>query len=218
MDTQEEYLDKLSEMVVEMEDEDIADVCQEYVDKGFDPKVAIFDGLIRGMKEANKLYDEEEYFITDVLLCSDAMYAGLDVLEKYVEMSDEDILGVGVIGVVEGDTHDIGKNLVKLMMQTAGFKMIDLGRDVKCQDFVDAAVENNADLICMSTLMTTTMDNMRKVIELLKEQGIRDRFKVMIGGGPISQSFAEKIGADSYTENAVEAVEAAKKLLGIKED
>ena len=99
-------------------------------------------------------------------------------------------------------------------MQTAGFKMIDLGRDVKLQNFIDAAVENDADLICMSTLMTTTMDNMGKVIEMLKEQGLRDRFKVMIGGGPISQSFADKIGADSYTENAVEAVEAAKKLVG----
>ncbi|WP_316061247.1 cobalamin-dependent protein [Finegoldia magna] len=104
--------------------------------------------------------------------------------------------------------------MVKLMMQTAGFKMIDLGRDVKLQNFIDAAVENDADLICMSTLMTTTMDNMGKVIEMLKEQGLRDRFKVMIGGGPISQSFADKIGADSYTENAVEAVEAAKKLVG----
>ncbi|MDU5237383.1 MAG: cobalamin-dependent protein, partial [Finegoldia magna] len=151
---------------------------------------------------------------TDILLCSDAMYAGLDVLQKHVEMNDDDILGVGVIGVVEGDTHDIGKNLVKLMMQTAGFKMIDLGRDVKLQNFIDAAVENDADLICMSTLMTTTMDNMGKVIEMLKEQGLRDRFKVMIGGGPISQAFADKIGADSYTENAVEAVEAAKKLVG----
>ena len=99
-------------------------------------------------------------------------------------------------------------------MQTAGFKMIDLGRDVKLQNFIDAAVENDADLICMSTLMTTTMDNMGKVIEMLKEQGLRDRFKVMIGGGPISQTFADKIGADSYTENAVEAVEAAKKLIG----
>ncbi len=92
--------------------------------------------------------------------------------------------------------------------------MIDLGRDVKLQNFIDAAVENDADLICMSTLMTTTMDNMGKVIEMLKEQGLRDRFKVMIGGGPISQAFADKIGADSYTENAVEAVAAAKKLIG----
>lgn len=149
MNTQQEYLDKMAEMVVEMEDEDIAEVCQEYIDKGFDAKQGIFDGLIKGMQQASKLFDEEEYFITDILLCSDAMYAGLDVLQKHVEMNDDDILGVGVIGVVEGDTHDIGKNLVKLMMQTAGFKMIDLGRDVKLQNFIDAAVENNADLICM---------------------------------------------------------------------
>ena len=120
-----------------------------------------------------------------------------------------------VIGVVEGDTHDIGKNLVKIMMVTAGFEMIDLGRDVPLQKFVDTAIENHADLICMSTLMTTTMGGMETVINLLKEAGIRDQVKVMIGGGPISQKFADKIGADSYTANAVEAVKAAKEMLNI---
>ncbi len=174
-----------------------------------------------------------------MLLCSDAMYVGLDILRPHLpETSSEDKVKA-VIGVVEGDTHDIGKNLVKIMMETAGFEMIDLGRDVPLQKFVDTAIENHADIVCMSTLMTTTMGGMETVINLLKEAGIRDQVKVMIGGGPISQKFADKIGADSYTvkvmigggpisqkfadkigadsytANAVEAVKAAKEMLNI---
>ena len=118
-----------------------------------------------------------------------------------------------VIGVVEGDTHDIGKNLVKIMLDTAGFEMYDLGRDVPLDAFVEKAAEVNASLVCMSTLMTTTMDGMRIVIEKLKEKGIRDKVKVMIGGSPISQKFADEIGADGYSVNAVEAVKLAKRLL-----
>ena len=116
---------------------------------------------------------------------------------------------------MEGDTHDIGKNLVKIMLETAGFNMIDLGRDVPLQQFVDTAKEQNADFVCMSTLMTTTMGGMETVIHLLEEAGIRNKVKVMIGGGPISQKFADKIGADGYSQNAVEAVKLAKRLLNI---
>ena len=115
--------------------------------------------------------------------------------------------------MVEGDTHDIGKNLVKIMMETAGFEMIDLGRDVPLQKFVETAKEEHADLVCLSTLMTTTMGGMKTVIELLEEAGIREQVKVMIGGGPVSKKFADKIGADGYSQNAVEAVKLAKSLL-----
>ena len=114
---------------------------------------------------------------------------------------------------MDGDTHDIGKNLVKIMLDTAGFEMYDLGRDVPLDDFVEKAAEVNASLVCMSTLMTTTMDGMRIVIEKLKEKGIRDKVKVMIGGSPISQKFADEIGADGYSVNAVEAVKLAKRLM-----
>jgi methanogenic corrinoid protein MtbC1 len=114
---------------------------------------------------------------------------------------------------MEGDTHDIGKNLVKIMMDAAGFEMHDLGRNVRLASFVEKAKEVNAELICMSTLMTTTMDGMATVIEMLKEEGIRNSFKVMVGGGPISQGFARKIGADGYADNATNAVDLAKKLL-----
>ena len=117
--------------------------------------------------------------------------------------------------MVEGDTHDIGKNLVKIMLETAGFRMIDLGRDVPLDKFVETVQEENADFICLSTLMTTTMGGMETVIKLLDEAGLRKKVKVMIGGGPISQKYADRIGADGYSQNAVEAVKLAKRLLNI---
>jgi corrinoid protein of di/trimethylamine methyltransferase len=215
----EELLAKLAECVVEMEDEEVVDVAKEYLEGGNAAFDGIMDGLVVGMNKASDLYDEEEYFVTDVLLCSDAMYAGLDVLRPELPEEEEgQVKHKAVIGVVEGDTHDIGKNLVKIMMDTAGFEMIDLGRDVPLQKFVDTAIEQKADLICLSTLMTTTMFGMKTIIDMLKEKGVRDQFKVMIGGSPISQKFADEIEADGYSANAVEAVKLAKKLVGIAVD
>ncbi len=212
----EELLEQLSECVVEMEDETVVDVANEYLEGEYPAYDGIMDGLVDGMNKVSDLYDAEEYFVTDVLLCSDAMYAGLDVLRPHlpVEESGADKPKI-VIGVVEGDTHDIGKNLVKIMMDTAGFEIYDLGRDVPLDDFVDKAVEVDAAIICMSTLMTTTMIGMKTVIEKLEERGIRGQFKVMVGGSPVSQKYASDIGADGYSVNAVGAVKKAKELVGI---
>lgn len=214
--SKEELLEKLSECVVEMKDEEVVDVANEYVESGYPALDGIMEGLVDGMNKASDLYDEEEYFVTDLLLCSDAMYSGIDILKPHlpVEENKGEKLKI-VIGVVEGDTHDIGKNLVKIMLDTAGFEMYDLGRDVPLDNFVDKAIEVGASLICMSTLMTTTMDGMRIVIEKLKEKGIRDNVKVMVGGSPISQKYANEIGADGYSANAVGAVKLAKRLAGI---
>ena len=215
MSSKEELLKRLSDGVLDMEEEDVAEVAREYLESGYPALDGIMEGLIDGMNRAGQLFEEEEYFVTDILLCSDAMYAGLDVLKPHLPTESEDNKKKVVIGVVEGDTHDIGKNLVKIMLETAGFEMIDLGRDVPLQKFVDSAKEEGAELVCMSTLMTTTMAGMETVIHLLEEAGIRDQVKVMIGGGPISQKFADKIGADGYSQNAVEAVNLAKRLLNI---
>ena len=217
MATKEELLQKMSDMVFEMEDEEITDVCEEYIEEGHDALDGILHGLVDGMNRASEMYDQEEYFVTDLLLCSDAMYAGLDVLRPH--LPEDASVGENkkaVIGVVEGDTHDIGKNLVKIMMETAGFEMYDLGRDVPLDSFVEKAKEVDADLIMMSTLMTTTMPGMREVINKLKEQGMRDKVKVIVGGSPISMKYAEDIGADGYSRNAVEAVEVAKRLCGME--
>lgn len=216
--TKEELLKLLSDSVFEMEEEeDVRELAQEYINGGYDALEGITGGLVDGMNRAGQMYEEEEYFITDLLLCSDAMYAGLEVLQPHLPKKDLENEKVYkcVIGVVQGDTHDIGKNLVKIMLETAGFEMYDLGRDVPLKDFVDKAKEVDADLVCLSTLMTTTMPGMKTVVEMLKEEGIYGNVKVMIGGGPISQSYCNKIDANGYAANAVEAVNLAKLVVGM---
>ena len=214
MRSKEELLKLLAEYVVEMEDEDIVDIAKEYLEAGYPAQEGILDGLTVGMVEAGRLYDEEEYYIAELLLCADAMYAGINVLKSAITESNENKIKA-VIGVIEGDTHDIGKNLVKIMLETAGFEMIDLGRDVPINEFVSSSIENKASLICMSSLMSTTMYGMKDVIEGLKQKGYRDNIKVMVGGGPITDKFAMQIGADAYSDNAVEAVSVAKALFNI---
>lgn len=213
MSKKEELLKRLSEGVIEMEEEDVAKAAQEFVDAGYPAMEGINLGLIDGMNRAGQLFEEEEYFVPDILLCSDAMYAGIEVFRPYLPTEGIEKKHKCIIGVVEGDTHDIGKNLVKIMLETAGFEMIDLGRDVSLQKFVDTAKEEKAELICLSTLMTTTMNGMETVIGLLEEAGIRNQVKVMIGGGPISQKYADQIGADGYSATAMEAVRLARKLV-----
>lgn len=139
MSSKEELLKRLSDGVLEMEEDDVAEAAQEYLDAGYPAFDGIMEGLVDGMNRASELYEQEEYFVTDVLLCSDAMYIGLDILRPYLPDNSGEEKVKAVIGVVEGDTHDIGKNLVKIMMETAGFEMIDLGRDVELQKFVDTA-------------------------------------------------------------------------------
>jgi dimethylamine corrinoid protein len=196
-----------------MDEELAVKAAKEVVEAGYDAYDAINLGLVAGMNKAGVLYEKEEYFVPELLICSDAMYAGLDILRPHIKADATAEKHRAVIGVMEGDTHDIGKNLVKIMMDVAGFEMHDLGRNVRLADFVEKAKEVHAELICMSTLMTTTMDGMATVIEMLKEEGIRGSFQVMVGGGPISQGFAKKIGADGYADNATNAVDLARKLV-----
>jgi corrinoid protein of di/trimethylamine methyltransferase len=215
MRSKEELLQKLSDDVVEMEEEEVQEAAQEYLEAGYPAIEGIMDGLVDGMNRAGDLYEEEEYFVTDLLLCSDAMYEGLDVLKPSLPQKTDEKKFTCIIGVVQGDTHDIGKNLVKIMLETAGFNIIDLGRDVPAEKFVEAVKKENAEILCMSTLMTTTMGEMEKVIKLLEEEGLRDKVGVMVGGSPVSQNFADRIGADGYSDSAVEAVKLAKRLVNI---
>ncbi|SHI94672.1 methyltransferase cognate corrinoid proteins [Desulfosporosinus lacus DSM 15449] len=215
--SKEELLQQLSDCVFEMEDENAADAAKEYIDAGYEALDGVLKGLVDGMNRAGQMYEEEEYFVTDLLVCSDAMYNGLEVLRPHLPL-DQDADAVNykcVIGVVEGDTHDIGKNLVRIMLETAGFEMYDLGRDVSLISFVEKAKEVDAQLICLSTLMTTTMPGMKEVVEMLEKEGLKDKVKVMIGGGPISQAYCDQINADGYAVNAIGAVTLAKELVGM---
>jgi len=208
-----DILKDLMDGVFLMNEELVIKAANEIVAGKYDAFDAINNGLIAGMNQAGELFDKEEYFVPELLICSDAMYAGIEILRPHLKVGDARAKHKVVIGVVEGDTHDIGKNLVKIMMDAAGFEVHDLGRNVPLASFVEKAKEVGAKLICLSTLMTTTMDGMATVIEMLKEEGIRDSYKVIIGGGPISQAFANKIGADGYSDNAAGAVRLANSLL-----
>jgi corrinoid protein of di/trimethylamine methyltransferase len=209
----EELLQKLSDSVVEMDEERAVKYSSQAVEENLDAYIAIDKGLAKGMERAGKLFDEEEYFVPELIICSDAMNAGISVLKPHLKQENIKVKHRGVIGVIEGDTHDIGKNLVKIMLESSGFDILDLGRDVPPQVFVDKAEETGAELILLSSLMTTTMDNMEEVVRILVKRGIRDKFKVAVGGGPISQAFADRIGADGYSKNANDAVRLCNELL-----
>uniref|UniRef100_A9ABB4 Cobalamin B12-binding domain protein n=1 Tax=Methanococcus maripaludis (strain C6 / ATCC BAA-1332) TaxID=444158 RepID=A9ABB4_METM6 len=209
----ERLIQELSDSIVEMDEEKTEELSKKYVENGFDAFEGITEGLAEGMNRAGVLYEEGEYFIPELLVCSDAMYLGLDLLKPHLKYTDSDSKFKAVVGVVEGDTHDIGKNLFKIMLETQGFEVYDLGRDVPPVEFIKKAKEINADVVGLSTLMTTTMDNMKVVIDLLKEEGMREKTIVMVGGGPISQSFADKIGADGYAPEASKSARIAKELV-----
>lgn len=215
MNEKEKLLNQLSDAVFEMEEEETVALAQEYIEKGYDALEGIAEGLAPGMNRAGVMYENEEYYIPELLLCSDAMYRGIDVLRPHIkkEENNETSKMTAVVGVVEGDTHDIGKNLFKIMLETVGFEVYDLGRDVPPDNFIQKAKEVNANLIGMSTLMTTTMKNMGVVIDKLIEANIRDNVIVMVGGGPISSEFARKIGADGYEPDASSAAKRAKELV-----
>lgn len=203
-----DILHTLAQAVIDMDVARASKAAAEAISSHIDPYEAIADGLAKGMDTANELFENEEYFVPEILLCADAMYAGIEVLKPHLPKEAAPNKKRVVIGVVKGDTHDIGKNLVTIMLDNAGFEMHDLGRNVPYAKFIDTAGDLNADLVCLSTLMTTTMDGMHVVIEDLKKAGIPAR--VMVGGGPISPAFAKNIGADGYAKNAAEAVKVAK--------
>ena len=215
MRDRKELLEELKEFVVEMEDDDIIETAKEYVEGGYDVNEGV-DALVDGMTEVGQLFAEEEYYVTDVLISADAMNNAMEVFEPLLmdQKKEGSSLGKIVISTVKGDTHDIGKNLVATMLEVGGFEIIDLGRDTPSQEIIDKAVEVDADIIALSALMTTTMTEMKNLIDLLKDQGLRDRFKVMIGGGAVTASYADEIGADAYSKDANEAVIVAKQILG----
>ncbi len=211
--SQAKLFQKLAAAVVAMEEVETIQISQLIIEQGIDAYQAIEQGLAAGMERAGQLFEEGEYFIPELLMCSDAMYAGLDVLKPHLKSVDSSEKSKIIIGVVEGDTHDIGKDIVKIMLETSGYEVIDLGRDVQPRDFVNRAKLEGAAIIAAATLMTTTLDGMQEIMQILESDQVRNQFKVMIGGGPVSQAYADKIGADAYAVNATDAVRKAKWLL-----
>jgi corrinoid protein of di/trimethylamine methyltransferase len=210
----EEIFKRLSDAVLEMDEEGTVKLAEDSVELGIEAYETIDKGLVSGMMRAGDLFESEEYFIPELLLCSDAMYAGLSVLQPHLAKQDRNLKSRIIIGVIEGDTHDIGKNLVKIMLETSGFEVIDLGRDISPRSFTEEAYRAQARIIALSTLMTTTMDGMAEVVRILEQDKRRDRHSVIVGGGPVSSAFAGRIGADGYAPNASDAVRLVKSLTG----
>ncbi len=183
------------------------------INAGMPPKEILDDGLIAGMDAVGRDFKAGDLFIPEVLLCARAMHAGLEILRPLLAESGVPALGKLVIGTVAGDLHDIGKNLVSMMLQGAGFEVIDLGTNVSPEKFVEAVRAENADLVGMSALLTTTMPSMKATIEALIQAGLRDKVKVLIGGAPVTAKYAQDIGADSFAPDAGAAVEVARDLL-----
>jgi dimethylamine corrinoid protein len=178
------------------------------------PEEIIEKGLSAGMNQVGVLFERGKLFLPHVMMAADAMTAGVKLLEEGMPAGkQEKKLGTIVNGTVEGDVHDIGKSIVSTMLQSAGFEVHDIGRDVPVRNFIEKAKEVDADMIGISALMTTTLQGQREIIDLLKEEGLRSKVKVMVGGAPATQAWADKIGADCYAENASEAVAKAKELL-----
>lgn len=174
------------------------------------------DGLIAAMAEVGRLFEANEYFVPEMLVSARAMQAGLSLLKPHLTEAGAQPAGKFIIGTVKGDLHDIGKNLVAMMMEGAGFEVIDLGTDVSPDAFVRAVQEHKAQLMGMSALLTTTMPSMSTTIKALEEAGVRDKVKVMVGGAPVTDAFAKQIGADGFAPDASSAVRKAKALLGIE--
>lgn len=201
---------EISEFLQKGRAKNVKALVQEALDEGQDPKVILNDGLLSGMMVIGEKFKNNEVFVPEVLVAARALNAGLAILEpKLIEVGNEPV-GRVVIGTVKGDLHDIGKNLVAMMMKGVGFEVVDLGVDVEPVTFVDRAEETGADIICMSALLTTTMPNMKTVIDELNGKGLREKYIVMVGGAPVNQSFAEQIGADYYTPDAATCAETAR--------
>jgi corrinoid protein of di/trimethylamine methyltransferase len=188
-------------------------LAQEALDAGTAAKEILDNGLLAGMDVVGQRFKAGDMFIPEVLLCARCMHGAMDILKPLLSESDAAGAGTYLIGTVEGDLHDIGKNLVSMMLQGAGFKVVDLGTNITAQQFVDAVKEHHPQVIGMSALLTTTMPKMEETIAALKEAGIRDQVKIMAGGAPVTQDFVDKIGADAYGANAASAVEKAKELV-----
>jgi 5-methyltetrahydrofolate--homocysteine methyltransferase len=189
------------------------EITQTSLAAGANPQALVDDTMIPAMNEVGRRYEANEYFVPELLIAARAMKASLELIRPLLSARGAEPVGRVVIGTVQGDLHDIGKNLVGAMLEGAGFEVIDLGVDVSPEKFINAAKEKKATLVALSALLTTTMHSMKAVMEKLRESGMRDNVKVMIGGAPVTQKYADEIGADGYSSNANAAVALARKLL-----
>jgi len=207
----QELIKGLYDAVINMDEDTAREISQVILEEGINAYYAMTKGLTEAMDKVSELYTNKKYFVPELLLCSDALYAGLEVLRPHINVSGLEKKRQIIIGTVEGDIHDIGKNLVKIMFEAAGWVVHDLGRDVKLSRFVEEQTRTQSDVLALSALMTTSMLAIPKVIEMIKTQD--PRVAIMVGGAPLTYDIAASYGADAYADNAGEAVQAANEML-----
>nr|WP_163222396.1 corrinoid protein [Bacteroides sp. 214] len=208
-------LNQLYESILAGKLEPAVEVTREAIDAGVAPQTIINDYMIKAMGEIGQRFQDGKAFVPQLLMSARAMKGALELLKPLLQGEASVTIGKVVIGTVKGDLHDIGKNLVAAMFEGCGFEVVNIGIDVSAEKFVEAVKEHNADILCISALLTTTMGEMEIVIDALKQAGIREQVKVMVGGAPVNQTFATQIGADGYSDNANSAVAVAKELMGV---
>jgi corrinoid protein of di/trimethylamine methyltransferase len=207
MSRKKELFDALRDGVIEYDEDKVVEAANAVLAEGIDVEKAIFDGLVAGIEEIGRLYELEEIFVPEMLIAADTMYAGLNILKPHLPKKDGGIRGQVIMGVVQGDVHDIGKNIVKMMFDVAGFDVHDLGRDVPLEQFIEEQLKTDSDLVCLSAMMTTTMVGMPEIIKKLKDKN--PNVKIMIGGAPVNENLADKWGADGYAKDANNALKDA---------
>jgi corrinoid protein of di/trimethylamine methyltransferase len=213
--SKEELLVRMAKAILDGDKEEAVALAKTAIEKRLDLNDVIEKGYIPGIQQVGRLWEQGDYFLPELITSAECMKAALEVLQPELRKAHIAVRSLGkvVIGTVEGDIHDIGKNLVASILSANGFDVIDLGADVKLEKFIEKAEQEKVDLICLSALLTTTMMGQKKLVEILKERKLYGRFKVMVGGAPVNQNWADSIGADGYAENALTAVDAAKRLL-----
>ncbi len=211
----EQILQELYNCIVEGNRKQAKEKAQTALEAGIAPEVILKDGMIAAMSQVGELFACGEYYVPEMLVAARAMQEGLAVLKPHLVKTNVASAGKVVIGTVSGDLHDIGKNLVGMMLQGAGFEIVDLGADVSPAKFVQAIRENNPDIVGLSALLTTTMPSMKVTLDAIKTEGLGDKIKVIIGGAPVTDEYARKIGADGFAPDASRAVELAKSLVSI---
>ena len=210
----QEMFDKLAEAVIKGETNNAETLAKEALEKGLDPLQCIAEGLTKGIQKVGELFASGEYFLPQLITAANAMKTPLDILEPaLVGEQAREVVGTIVLGTVEGDLHEIGKTLVGTMLTANGFKVIDIGVDKPASEFIDAVKESGANLVGASALLTTTMIRQENLIGALKDAGLREQVMVMVGGAPVTESYAKQIGADGYAENAISAVDLAMRLV-----